>query len=183
MIYRGIFLRSFPIRESSFIIKVLTDQEGSTPAFLRGSKKNNLMKLVFPGTLMDVELIKTKGEIAILNEYEVIRSPEIKSFNQSILLLSYLDIIDKIARGIFESVERVGRNIISNEETQFKDLAWLIRCLNEEFYYAGFLDVMACKDNINDFKVIKNRIIEILGYLPKSIKLVNKEVYGKNLDF
>jgi DNA repair protein RecO len=183
MIYRGIFLRSFPIRESSFIVKVLTDQEGSVPVFLRGKKKNIFRKLVFPGTLMDVELIKTKSEIAILNEYNVIRSPEIKSFNQSILLLSYLDIIDKIARGVFESVERVAKNIISNGETQFKDQAWLVRCLNEEFYCAGFLDAISCNENIHDYKTIKSRIIEILGYLPKSIKLVDKEVYGKNLDF
>lgn len=183
MVYRSIFLRSFPIRESSFIVKILTDEEGSVPVFLRGSRKNIFRKLVFPGTFMDVELVKTKNEVAILNEYNVIRSPEIKSFNQSILLSSYLDIIDKIARGAFESVERIAENIVSEGETQFKDLAWLVRCLNEEFYCAGFLDKILCNDDVNDFKNIKRRIIEILGYLPKSIKLVDKEVYGKNLDF
>ncbi|MEO1784284.1 recombination protein O N-terminal domain-containing protein [Thermodesulfobium sp. 4217-1] len=183
MIYRGIFLRSFPIRENSFIVKILTDQEGSVPVFLRGNKKNIFRKLVFPGTLVDIELVKTKSEVAILNEYNIIRSPEIKSFNQSILLLSYLDIIDKIARGAFESVERVAENIISDGETQFKDLAWLVRCLNEEFYCAGFLDTTVCNDDVEDYKNIKRRIIDILGYLPKSIKLVDKEVYGKNLDF
>ncbi|AEE15109.1 hypothetical protein Thena_1497 [Thermodesulfobium narugense DSM 14796] len=172
-----IFLKSYPIKENSFIVKILTDSEGSLPALLRGSKKNILRKLIFPGTLMDVELVKTKGEIMILNEYRIIRSPNISSFRQSILLSSYLDIIDKIARGHFESVQRVYTNIFFEDETQFKDLDWFIRCLKEEFYYAGFMDKLTYEKDVGDFKTIKRQIIEILGYLPKSIRLIEKEFY------
>ncbi|HEM56488.1 MAG TPA: hypothetical protein ENO30_07010 [Thermodesulfobium narugense] len=177
MIEQGIFLRSYPIKENSFIVKILTDSFGSLPALLKGSKKAIFRKLIFPGTFMDVELVKTKGEIMILNEYSIIRSPNISSFRQSILLSSYLDIIDKIARGAFESVKRVYANIFFENETQFKDLDWFVKSLKEEFYYAGFVDELHYEKDISDFKALKKQMIEILGYLPKSIKLIEKEFY------
>ncbi|WP_448590072.1 recombination protein O N-terminal domain-containing protein [Thermodesulfobium sp.] len=177
MINCGIFLRSYPVRENSFIFKILTNGQGSVPALLRGSKKRVFSKLIFPGSLIDVELIKTRGEIMILNDYKVIKSPMITSFRQSILLSLYLEVLDKIAKGAFESVQRVFKNIILDDETQFKDLNWLIRCLNEEFYYAGFLDKFSHEKCTGDLKTLKKQIIETLGYLPKSLKLIEKEYH------